>query len=155
MKSSTPLAKVVAEALVLGVYRGESLSDGRLILFLARAEHGSWTVNGRFDSVGDGLARRLFMSKETLRTAIRRLIRAGVVTNIRLGYATTYALTTDFITRCRTLWDIRLDLDAVECYHNAQGESSPRTRVKLNPAVRVQLDPRIESTRRARDERDC
>lgn len=133
MKSSTPLAKVVAEALVLGVYDGTSAADLRVILFLARAEHGSWSVNGRYNSVGEDLTKRLYMPRESFRTALKRLTKAKVVTSIRLGYATTYALTTDFINRCRTLYEIRHDLQAIECYHKSQGLIRPSTGVQSDP----------------------
>lgn len=142
MEPSTPLAKIVTEALVLGVYQGRSAYDVRMILFLARAGHASWTVNGRYRSVEEGLARHVQMPRETVRTALKRLTRAGVVISLKLRYATTYALSEAFLTRCRTLYDARWDLDAVESYHNDSGSTQTLHRVYVDPEGGLRRPPR-------------
>jgi hypothetical protein len=72
------------------------------------------------------------MPYETFRTAMRRLTRARVVTIQRLGNSYTYALSSQFLDRCRTLYEIRFDLDAIASYAASGGEVEPPTVVKLN-----------------------
>ena len=134
MKSSIPLAKVVAEAVVLGVYQGESARDIRLILFLARSAHGSWTVGGRFPSIEEGLLVRLGMPYRTFRNSLGRLVKARVVTTQRLGHSITYALSSSFLLRCRTLYEIRFDLPALESYHNANDSTRSSGMTQLGHA---------------------
>jgi hypothetical protein len=121
MKSSTPLIRVVTEGLFLGAYRTPRATDWKLVQFLASYD-GTFTVGGKFPSVEAGLLWRIDMPYQTFKTAMKRLIKDQVVTTFKLGYSTTYALTEQFLARCRALYDVRWERDLVARYHN-DGES--------------------------------
>ncbi len=105
MNASTPLIRVVTEAMILGVYRTEAVPEFKLILFLSRRQDGSWTVGGRFPSVEDELLPRIDMPYRTFRRAVQRLIGLGIVTSQRLGHSYTYALSQRFVKACHDCCD--------------------------------------------------
>jgi hypothetical protein len=131
MKTSRMFLRVVTEGLFLGAHDASG-ADFKIILFLASYK-GTFTVGGAFPSVEDGVLWRLHMSRNTFKDAIKRLVKAQVVTTSKLGYSTMYALSEQFLQRCRTLYDVRWERDLVERYHNDPGCLDTLGRVLEHP----------------------
>ena len=131
MKATTPLIRVVTEGLFLGAYDASG-ADFKVLLFLASYD-GEWTVGGGYLSVEDGILWRLHMSRNTFKDAIKRLVKAQVVRTSKSGYSTTYALTEQFLARCRALYDARWERDLIARYHNEPGCLDTLGRVSGHP----------------------
>lgn len=142
MKSSTPLIRVVTEAMFLGVYDTQAAAEFKLILFLAKVD-GTWTVGGRFPSLESETLWRVGMAERRFHRAMQTLSQARVVTIAKVGRSTIYALSQAFLARCSTLYEARNDQALMSQLMTDTSVSPALT--KLTVSTDTSVSPHIET----------